>query len=151
MTPQTFREEGIDTLSADIVIIGSGAAGSILAEQFVEKGHEVLLLEKGPYVHPDDFNEDEVDMISRLYADGALQISQSLRFTVLQGSCVGGTTVVNNAVCFNTPPDVLENWNDSDGLNAGIDKTLFQQAQQTVRERLKIRSIDPAHAAGRPC
>lgn len=141
MPPQMFRERGIDTLTADVVIIGSGAAGSILAEQMVAKGHDVLLLEKGPYIHPDDFTEDEVQMISQLYADGALQISQTLRFTVLQGSCIGGTTVVNNAVCFNTPEEVLDLWNDSSGLNAGIDETLFYHHQNEVRKRLHIRSL----------
>jgi choline dehydrogenase-like flavoprotein len=141
LTPQGLRQRGLDTLTADVVIIGSGAAGAILAEQLAAQGREVLILEKGPYVHPDHFNEDEVDMISRLYSDGALQISQSLRFTVLQGSCVGGTTVVNNAVCFDTPDRVLAEWNNPNGLNAGLDIAAFRAAQQAVRQRLHIQSI----------
>ncbi len=141
ITPQVLRQNGIDTLTADVVIIGSGAAGATLAEQMAAQGREVLIIEKGPYVHPDNFSEDEVDMISRLYADGALQISQSLRFTVLQGSAVGGSTVVNNAVCFDTPQEVLERWNDPNGNNAGIDEVRYRQAQAEVRERLQIKSI----------
>ncbi len=141
ITPQVLRQNGIDKLTADVVIIGSGAAGATLAEQLTAQGREVLIIEKGPYVPPEAFSEDEVDMISRLYSDGALQISQSLRFTVLQGSCVGGTTVVNNAVCFDTPQEVLEQWNDPQGLNAGIDVGVFKLAQQTVRERMQIKSI----------
>ncbi|MBL8155152.1 MAG: GMC family oxidoreductase [Anaerolineae bacterium] len=147
MTPQVLRQRGIDKLTADVVIIGSGAAGATLAEQLAAQGRDVLILEKGPYVHPDQFSEDEVDMISRLYSDGALQISQSLRFTVLQGSCVGGTTVVNNAVCFDTPQEVLEHWNDPQGNNAGIDIEAYRQAQQAVRERLQVKSIkDSSHS-----
>ncbi len=141
ITPQVLRQNGIDKLTADVVIIGSGAAGATLAEQLTAQGREVLMIEKGPYVHPDNFSEDEVDMISRLYSDGALQISQSLRFTVLQGSCVGGTTVVNNAVCFDTPDEVLERWNDPNGNNAGIDVGVFKLAQKAVRERMQIKSI----------
>ncbi len=141
ITPQLLRQNGIDRLSADVVIIGSGAAGGTLAEQLAAQGREVLIIEKGPYVPQDNFSEDEVDMISRLYSDGALQISQSLRFTVLQGSCVGGTTVVNNAVCFDTPDDVLERWNDPQGNNAGIDVSVYKLAQQAVRERMQIKSI----------
>ncbi len=141
-TPDDLRREGIDTIhSADVVIIGSGAAGSILAEQLVSQGRQVLILEKGPYVNPDDFEEDEIDMVSRLYADGAIQISQALRFSVLQGSCVGGTTVVNNAVCFDTPQRVLDKWNDPSGLNAGIDVARFRESQKTIRERMSIKSI----------
>ena len=128
--------------NADVVIIGSGAGGGILAEQLANQGREVLVLEKGPYVSPDDFSEDETAMISKLYSDGALQIAQSLHFTVLQGSCVGGTTVVNNAVCFETPQPVLDKWNDSSGWNAGIDEAMFRQAQHDVMKRMQIRRID---------
>jgi len=141
ITPQTVERQGIDTINdADVVIIGSGAAGAILAEQLADQGRRVLLLEKGLYVHPDEFNEDEIDMISRLYSDGALQIAQSLRFTVLQGSCVGGTTVVNNAVCFDTPRSVLDHWN-SRTSGPVIDVEQFYAAQQAVRQRLHIRPI----------
>ncbi len=140
-TPDALEREGIDVISdADVVIVGSGAAGAILAEQLLEKGRRVLMLEKGLYVHPDDFNEDEIDMISRLYSDGALQISQALRFTILQGSCVGGTTVVNNAVCFDTPQRVLDTWN-SRGSTPVIDAERFYASQKSVRERMHIQPI----------
>ncbi|HLU08688.1 MAG TPA: GMC family oxidoreductase [Oceanobacillus sp.] len=142
MTPQVLEQKGIDVINdADVVIIGSGAAGAILAEQMAEKGRRVLILEKGLYVHPDDFSEDEIDMISRLYSDGALQISQALRFTILQGSCVGGTTVVNNAVCFDTPQRVLDTWNARSSNGKVIDDAKFYEAQQKVRKRLRIGPI----------
>ncbi len=141
MTPDDLARRGIDVIgSADVVIIGSGAAGSMLAEQLAGKDRDVLLLEKGPYVNPDDFTEDEIEQISRLYGDGALQISQALRFTVLQGSCVGGTTVVNNAVCFDTPDCVLHTWNDC--LNAGIDVSAFRESQAAVNCRLSVQTVD---------
>ena len=44
-------------------------------------------------------------MIVQLYADGIMQQTEDWRFTVLQGSCVGGSTTVNNAVCFDPPPE----------------------------------------------
>jgi choline dehydrogenase-like flavoprotein len=141
MTPDDLTRRGIDVIdSADVVIVGSGAAGSMLAEQLAGQGRDVLLLEKGPYVNPDDFTEDEVEQISRLYGDGALQISQALRFTVLQGSCVGGTTVVNNAVCFDTPDCVLHTWNDR--LDAGIDVSAFRESQAAVNCRMSIQTVD---------
>ncbi len=138
-TPAVMERENVETITdADVVIIGSGAAGAVLAEQLLERGRRVLMIEKGRYVHPDDFSEDEVDMISRLYGDGALQISQALRFTILQGSCVGGTTVVNNAVCFDTPDRVLEKWN---GRQNVINVPRFRQSQQAVRDRMRIRPV----------
>lgn len=139
ITPQALERKGVDVIDdADVVIIGSGAAGAILAEQMAEQGRRVLVLEKGLYVHPDDFSEDEVDMISRLYSDGALQISQALRFTILQGSCVGGTTVVNNAVSFDTPQRVLDAWNARSSQGQAINDVRFYAAQQQVRQRMRI-------------
>jgi len=141
ITPQNLRQSGTDVLTADVVIIGSGAGGAILAERLADQGREVLVLEKGPYVPPDEFTEDEVTQISRLYADGALTISQSLRFTVIQGSCVGGSTVVNNAVCFDTPDEILDLWNQPGGANAGIDVAAYRESQKAIRDRLQIQSI----------
>jgi choline dehydrogenase-like flavoprotein len=141
ITPLVLERDGVDQISdADVVIIGSGAAGAILAEQLAEQGRRILILEKGLYVHPDEFSEDEVDMISRLYADGALQISQALRFTILQGSCVGGTTVVNNAVSFDTPRRVMDAWNNRNPTPV-IDADKFYASQKAVRERLHIQQF----------
>ncbi len=140
--PDDLDKQGVDMISsADVVIIGSGAGGSILAEQMACQGREVLLLERGKYTNPDDFNEDEVGQIGKLYSDGALQLSQALRFTVLQGSGVGGSTVINNAVCFDTPDRVLDRWNDPNGTDAGIDVAQYRAAQAAVRARLSIQSI----------
>ena len=94
----------------DVIIVGSGAAASILANQLVEQGRKVLLVERGKHVDPKYFNEKEVDMVSRLYQNGALQLSRDFRFQVFQGSCVGGSTVVNNAACFKTPDYILDRW-----------------------------------------
>lgn len=148
MTPSDADRLGIDVIDdADVVIIGSGAAGSILAERMLARGRRVLLLEKGRHVAPDEFNEDEVEMIGKLYGDNALQVTSSLRFTILQGSCVGGTTVVNNAVSFETPGHIFDRWNDDYG--AGLDPTAYWNAQQSVMDRLSIKPVDQT-AATRP-
>lgn len=40
---------------ADVVIVGMGAAGAIVARELAEAGFEVLGIDKGPYYHSDDF------------------------------------------------------------------------------------------------
>jgi choline dehydrogenase-like flavoprotein len=136
---QTPHDLDADTINADVVVIGSGAAGAILGYRLAEAGRQVLMLERGQHVDPSSFSEDEVDMFSKLYADGALQLSRDFRFQVLQGSCVGGSTVVNNAVCFDLPDPVLRRWNDPDGLDAGLDAARLRESFAAVRNWLRIR------------
>ncbi|HEX9658248.1 MAG TPA: GMC family oxidoreductase [Bacteroidota bacterium] len=117
------KDVGQERVDGDVVIIGSGAAASILAKGLVEKGRKVLMIERGNHERPETFNENEMEMVSRLFQDGAIQAARDFRFTVFQGSCVGGSTVLNNAVCFKMPEKVLDRWNDPKGFNAGLNKS----------------------------
>jgi choline dehydrogenase-like flavoprotein len=140
MTPAEIPGE---ELSADIVIVGTGAAGAMLAYELAERGREVLLLERGPHVDPKDFTENEAEQLSMLYADGALTMSTDFNFHVAQGMCVGGSTVVNNAVCFDLPDHVLERWLDPRGLNAGLDPDRLRAAFTHVRHFLNVSEVGP--------
>jgi choline dehydrogenase-like flavoprotein len=126
-----------DTVEADAVVVGSGAAGAIVAYRLAEAGRRVLVLERGLHLHPSEFEEDEVTQISNLYADGALQLSRDFSFQVLQGMCVGGSTVVNNAVCFDLPDDVLRRWNGS-AHDAGLNEAKLAESFASVRRWLGI-------------
>jgi choline dehydrogenase-like flavoprotein len=134
------NEVDAEEIEADVAIIGSGAAGSVLAYRLAERGREVVLLEGGKHVDPRDFTEDERVQFSRLFADGGMQMSVDARFQVLQGKCVGGSTVVNNAVCYDIPDRTLQRWNDSDGLDAGIDPKRLAKSFEWLREWLPVYS-----------
>ncbi len=135
---RTPSEVDGDRLTADVAIVGSGAAGAMLAYRLAERGRDVVVLERGRHVDPTEFIEDERRQFSDLYSDGGLQLSRDARFHVLQGMCVGGSTVVNNAVCFDLPEHVLDRWNDADGLDAGLDRTALRESFTRVREWLPV-------------
>ena len=124
-------------ISAEVVVVGSGAAGSVIAYRLAEQGHQVLMLERGRHVDPADFTEDEVEMLGTLYRDGALQLARDFKLQVLQGMCVGGTTVINNAVSIPPPDDVLGEWErHSDGA---FDPGPVADAVDSIKELLSIR------------
>jgi choline dehydrogenase-like flavoprotein len=129
-----------DRVTADIAIVGSGAAGAILAHRLAKRGREVLLLEGGRHVDPRDFVEDERVQFSALFADGGMQMSKDARFKVLQAKCVGGGTVINNAVCFDLPEPALGRWNDPDGLDAGLDADRLAQSFERTRAYFPVES-----------
>ena len=51
--------------TVDFVIVGSGAAGGIMARQLATAGHTVLLLEQGPRLTEADFRHDEFGYFMR--------------------------------------------------------------------------------------
>jgi len=141
LAPDGVTSPAIDT---DVCIIGSGAAGATLGYHLAKAGRDVLVVERGRYVEPRAFTEDEVEMIGKLYADGVFQQTQDFRFTVLQGSCVGGSTVVNNAVCFEPPEPVLARWNDPVVHGAGLDLDRLRRSVADVIAFLNITKQDRA-------
>lgn len=134
---------GAEEIEADVCIVGSGAGGAILAHELAMQGRDVLILERGEYVEPREFTESEVEMIGRLYADGLMQQTEDWRFTILQGNCVGGSTTVNNAVCFPPPPRVLDRWNDSQGHDAGLDRDELASSVAAIEAMLSVQRQAP--------
>ena len=135
-----------DTIDADVLVIGSGAGGSVAAYRLAEAGRKVLVIEGGKHVDPSDFRDDEIHQISQLYADGALQQSRDFSFQVLQGKCVGGSTTVNNAVCFDLPERVLQHWNGP--LAAGIEPSELRESFARVRKLMRIGRPPSEHLEG---
>ena len=133
-----------EELTADVVIVGTGAAGATLAYELAMRGREVLMLERGAHVKPSEFTENEAVQLSNLYADGALTLSKDFRFQVAQGMCVGGSTVVNNAVCVEPHARTLERWMDPDGLDAGLDPDRLRRSFDRVRRFLRVTDAGPA-------
>ncbi|MGH9922829.1 MAG: FAD-dependent oxidoreductase, partial [Nitrososphaerales archaeon] len=96
--------------NVDVCVIGSGAAGAIIAYKLAEQGRSVVLLEKGGYYDAEDMNQREVDMMPLLWKNAGANFTDDLRVAIAQGQCLGGSTVINDAVCFKTPQIVREQW-----------------------------------------
>lgn len=110
-------KRGAMSLECDVVVIGSGAGGAVMAYELAKAGINTVILEAGPYVPSTQFNEKLPDMMETLYVDSGLQTNKDGDLGVLQGRCVGGSTVVNGCVAFRTPEFVLEKWQAEFGLD----------------------------------
>jgi choline dehydrogenase-like flavoprotein len=130
------------TETADVCIIGSGAAGAVLAWEMAEGGHKVVLLEKGGYHPREDFNQREEDMIPMLYKSSGLQFTIPTGIAVAQGSCVGGSTVVNDAVCFRAPDAVLGWWADQHKVE-DIGPDALKKYYEKVERRISVSLVQP--------
>jgi choline dehydrogenase-like flavoprotein len=142
-TRQRLRTSPLDKgLDADVVVVGSGAGGSMAAHALAARGRDVLIVERGPHVDRSEFTENEPEMYARLYSDGALQLSRDFSVQVLQGMCVGGSTVVNNGVSFNLPDHVLEEWNGR--YQAGLDRAELERSFDAVRSLISVQRQNDA-------
>lgn len=103
-------------VQADAVVVGSGAGGAITAYELAKAGRKVVVLEAGPYVPSEQFTEMMAVSMGTMYADHGGQSNSTGDISILQGVCVGGSTVVNAALCFRTPDHYLHLWGREYGL-----------------------------------
>lgn len=125
----------------DYLIVGSGAGGGTMAYRLAEAASspdKVLVVERGTRYSPlQDMSEDEMEMSRRLYKEGGLQQTKRFDMMILQGECVGGTTVTNNGICIEMPPNVRIDWTnrfglDLSGLSAAYQRTASDLSIGTV-------------------
>ncbi|HEV2035600.1 MAG TPA: GMC family oxidoreductase N-terminal domain-containing protein [Candidatus Dormibacteraeota bacterium] len=143
-TPKPIRTLAVTDdveLTADAVVIGSGAGGAVMAAELAAAGSDVVILEMGEYLNEADFNGNEAEMTSRLFLGRGLLSTADLGITVLAGSCLGGGTVVNWSDSLRTPDDVLDEWERRHGLE-GVTGAAFQQGFDVAERRMEVSTAD---------
>ncbi len=129
--------KGATTLEADVAIIGTGAGGGVTAEILAKAGLKVLLIEEGPLKSSNDFKMDEREAYKDLYQENAGRMSKDGGMSILQGRCVGGTTVINWTSSFRTPEQTLQYWSD-EFKTQGVSKDEMAPWFDIMEKRLNI-------------
>jgi choline dehydrogenase-like flavoprotein len=142
-TIRTLDVTGDLTLTADVVIVGSGAGGGVVAGELTAAGKDVVILEKGGYFGESDFTGYEAEMMPELFLRRGLLTNDDLSMLVLAGSSLGGGTVINWSASLRTPPDVLEEWERDYGLT-GTTSAEYLQGFEAVERRIGVNSDDCA-------
>jgi len=141
--------------SVDVVVIGSGAGGAVVARELARAGRSVIVLEEGGY-HPQEeyaaLGPSRVlGMLGREAGLGlAVGLGNTPILSVLAGKCVGGSSVLTGGVCFRIPEEVLHDWSTRLGLEALTPDELdpfFSEIErdisvETVPESMRSRSTE---------
>jgi len=101
----------------DVLVVGSGAGGGVVAGELSRRGRDVLLLEAGPHRTAADFTRWEAKATHDLFWPirfGALPDGDVVAF--LAGRCVGGTTTINTKVALRAHERDVAKWHAETGL-----------------------------------
>lgn len=128
-------------LTADAVVVGSGAGGGVIAARLAAAGKDVIIVEKGGYYSESDFTGSEAVMTPALYMRRGLLATNDLGMIVLAGSTLGGGTIVNWSTSLRTPPDVLSEWEREHGLT-GATSADYQRGFDYAEQRMGVNTDD---------
>jgi len=137
---------GPRTERVQVVVIGSGAGGAVMAAELAERGIDVAIVESGRFFSAEELGRDPLKMLRETYLDGGATIALGRPgIPIPIGNTVGGTTTINSGTCFRTPDRVLDKWAEQ-GLE--VDRTALDAAFSRVEQRINVRPVPPELLGG---
>lgn len=124
-------------MPARAIVIGTGAGGAVAAATLAaEWGDGVVILEAGRHLKASDLTQRGRDLLPILYAGGGTQGTEDGSIALVQGRAVGGSTLVNDALCFRPPPELAERWRAY-----GVDVSDLAPFADEIEARLSVTQI----------
>lgn len=124
------------TLRSEVAILGAGAGGSACAAGLAERGRTVAVFEEGRHWKPSDFRQETAWAFKNLYAGrGARSLRGNTVIPLPGGRGVGGSTLINSAICFRTPDPVMKLWRETNGCERVTEERfhpLFDRIWETI-------------------
>jgi choline dehydrogenase-like flavoprotein len=135
--PLTRPEDDALTLTADVVVVGSGSGGGVIAGKLAGAGQEVVVLEAGGYYNEADFNQLELWAYENLYRAGGLAQTADGQVALMTGANLGGGSTVNWSNCLRTYDWVREEWERDHGLE-GLAGPEYERHLDAVSARIGV-------------
>lgn len=145
----TRSADSASVVTTDVVIVGSGAGGAMVARTLARAGLDAVVLEEGRRWTVEEFRTTHpIDRYAGLYRGAGATFALGRPTVVLPiGRAVGGTTVVNSGTCFRPPETVQRHWRDEFGL-AFADPDRLSAYLDEVEHTLQV-SPAPREVMGR--
>jgi choline dehydrogenase-like flavoprotein len=130
----------------DVLVVGSGAGGGVVAGELADRGRRVLLLEVGPHKTAADYMRWDPRALHELWWPPAFAEPAGAPgppMILLRGRCVGGTTAINTKVALRPDAEDYAKWHSAAGL-VGAGGEAFAEADllpylERVERRLGVR------------
>ncbi|SEJ52860.1 Choline dehydrogenase [Deinococcus reticulitermitis] len=139
-TPKTITpyepQEG-EVLEADVVVVGSGSGGGVVAGVLAQAGKKVVVLEAGGYFNEADFHGLELPAYQTLYYRGGYHPTADGNVTLVAGANLGGGSTVNWSNSVRPRDDVRARWATEHGLE-DVATPGYEEHIEAVLTRLKV-------------
>jgi choline dehydrogenase-like flavoprotein len=122
-------------IEADVVVVGSGAGGGVIAGTLARAGLKVVVLEAAGYFNEADFLQLEIPAYQQMYWRGGPTPTADMNVSLQAGTSLGGGTTINWTNCLRTYDWVREQWAGEHGLE-GVDGPEFDRHLDHVLERI---------------
>ncbi|XP_002967201.2 long-chain-alcohol oxidase FAO4A [Selaginella moellendorffii] len=124
-------------IKCDVVVVGSGSGGSVIAARLAQQGFKVVVLEKGGYFPRRGLSLLEGPSMKAMYEQSGALTTEDGSVILLAGTTLGGGSAVNWAASLKTPKHVLDEWT-SLGLENRFGGPEYQHAMEAVCQRLGV-------------
>ena len=121
-------------LDTDVVVVGSGAGGAMVAREVSAAGLRTVLLEAGGHHTTAEYNQREGDMLPRLFYDAGGRTTDDGAVSILHGRGIGGSTVHNTNLCKRAPDEVLRHWVSEHGARGWSPEELAADYEAVERD-----------------
>jgi len=134
---KTVDVDGVAQFDCEVLVIGSGAGGGVMAAELTAAGHDVLVVEKGKQFSNQDYPSTELAGMREMYEGKGTMKTEDRGIVVLAGSTLGGGTSVNWMTCLRPPEALLEQWSHEFGMReaTGLE---FQRSVESVSCRIHV-------------
>src|SRR3954447_13003591 len=123
------------TYEADVVVVGSGAGGGVIAGTLAQHGLKAIVLEASGYFNESDFEQLELKAYQEMYWRGGPTPTADGNVSLQAGTTLGGGTTINWTNCLRTPDWVREQWAREFGLE-GVDTSEHDRHLDAVLTRI---------------
>lgn len=127
------------TIRCDVVVVGSGSGGGVVAGVLARAGHKVVVVERGHYHARQGLTLLEGHAMDNMYEGSGLVGTDDLGVMILAGSTVGGGSAINWSASIRTPRHVMDEWSDAHGLEL-FGSDAYMEAMDAVCARMGVQS-----------
>lgn len=105
------------SIDCEVLVIGSGPGGAVVAKELAEAGRDVVLLEEGPPFGKKDFVLEAGSAMQRTLREGGTRASRGNMFIpTMQAIALGGGSLINSAICARAPDWIWSKWGEASGV-----------------------------------